>query len=214
MTNETKQDSHWCNYEHGGVYCAFCDAQVVHTNETMKDGDRATIPLAWQNTFDGLLAYVFQDELHNRLTPRVIDIAYTAFMSGACGKNKDDGGPCDWFNDTKPVVEIAIGKIRKELAEARAASPQSGEKATESPEEMMERMTREWAALTPLQQYAIAKGRKQQEAQPDERAAWDNVRFVRDTFKKDIEQGYKTRDKEFAVELLDRAISASQGAKQ
>ena len=99
------------------------------TDETMKDGERVVIPLAWQDTFDGLLAYVLQDDLHNRLTPRVIDIAYTAFMSGACGKNEEDGGRCDWFNDTKPVVEAAIEEIRKELAEARAATPQSGKSA-------------------------------------------------------------------------------------
>jgi hypothetical protein len=89
------------------------------------DDERAQIPLAWQSTFDGLLAYVLQDDLHNRLTPRVIDIAYTAFMSGAAGKNKDDGGPCDWFNDTKPVVQAAIAKLSKDLTEARAAFQQS-----------------------------------------------------------------------------------------
>jgi len=88
--------------------------------EPAQPGERAAIPLAWQDNFDGLLAYVLQDELHNRLTPRVIDIAYTAFMSGACGKNEEDGGRCDWFNDTKPAVEAAIEKIREELAEARA----------------------------------------------------------------------------------------------
>lgn len=61
-----------------------------------------------------LLAYVLQEGIHNRLTPRVIDIAYTAFM---CAKqpNDDDGGPSDWYNDTKPVVEKAIDKLRKDL---------------------------------------------------------------------------------------------------
>jgi hypothetical protein len=59
-----------------------------------------------------LIDYVLQGDLHNRLTPRVVDIAYSAFMSGRSGKNKDDGGPCDWFNDTKPMVNEQIAKIR------------------------------------------------------------------------------------------------------
>lgn len=52
---------------------------------------------------NNLVDYILQDDVHNRLTPRVVDIAYSAFMIGRCGKNKDDGGPCDWFNDTKQM---------------------------------------------------------------------------------------------------------------
>ena len=69
-----------------------------------------------QSNSVGILDYVFQDDLHNRLTPRVVDIAYSAFMLGACGKNKDDGGRCDWFNDTKPMVMEKISEIRAALA--------------------------------------------------------------------------------------------------
>lgn len=36
-------------------------------------------------------------------------------MQGAQGKNKEDGGKCDWFNDTKPMVMDAIGKIKRDL---------------------------------------------------------------------------------------------------
>jgi hypothetical protein len=64
-----------------------------------------------------LVGYVLQDNELNRLTPRVVDIAYSAFMSGRTGKNKDDGGPCDWFNDTKPMVMEQMAKIRRDLAE-------------------------------------------------------------------------------------------------
>lgn len=64
--------------------------------------------------YTDLLAYVLQDDIHNRLTPRVIDIAYTAFMC-AIKPNDEDGGPSDWFNDTKPVVTKAIDKLRKDL---------------------------------------------------------------------------------------------------
>lgn len=35
------------------------------------------------------------------------------------------------------------------------------------------------------------------------REALSTVIFVRDTFKNDLEQGFRTRDKEFAVDLLD-----------
>lgn len=70
---------------------------------------------------EDLTAYILQDAVHNRLTPRVVDIAYSAFMVGRTGKNKDDGGPCDWFNDTKPMVMGQLTKIRKDLAAAQLA---------------------------------------------------------------------------------------------
>jgi len=68
------------------------------------------VPQAWTN----LLAYVLQDDMHNRLTPRVVDIAYTAFCL-AKAPNKEDGGASDWFNDTKPKVAELIEKLRKDL---------------------------------------------------------------------------------------------------
>lgn len=67
-----------------------------------------------------LIDYVLQDDIHNRLTPRVVDIAYSAFMIAKSGKNKDDGGTCDWFNDTKPMVMEQLVKIQKHLAEEAA----------------------------------------------------------------------------------------------
>ena len=67
-----------------------------------------------------LLAYVLQDDVHNRLTPRVIDIAYSAFMQ-AKRPSTEDGGPSDWFNDTKPMIQSAIDKLRHDLTEDRAA---------------------------------------------------------------------------------------------
>lgn len=68
-----------------------------------------------------LVDYVLQDDIHNRLTPRVVDIAYSAFRLGRCGKNNDDGGPCDWFNDTKPMVMDQIAKIRAAIAAEQKA---------------------------------------------------------------------------------------------
>lgn len=62
-----------------------------------------------------VIGYVLQDDLLNRLTPRVVDIAYSAFRLGRSGKNKDDGGPCDWFNDTKPMVMVTISQISAAL---------------------------------------------------------------------------------------------------
>lgn len=76
------------------------------------------VPLAWRNTKDGLVEYILQNDLHNRYTPRIVDIAYTAFMSGSIGKNPDDGGPCDWFNDTRPTVMRLIADIKKDLSAA------------------------------------------------------------------------------------------------
>jgi len=71
---------------------------------------------------DVLIDYVLQDDEHNRLTPRVIDIAFSAFMAAKSGKNKDDGGACDWFNDTRPMVLQQLEKIRKDLANDRGTA--------------------------------------------------------------------------------------------
>lgn len=74
------------------------------------------VPLAWKSSFEGLVAYILQDDLHNRLTPRIVDIAYTAFLL-AKRPNTEDGGESDWFNDTRPVVQEMITKIVKDLKE-------------------------------------------------------------------------------------------------
>lgn len=83
------------------------------------------VPQEWTN----LLAYVLQDYLHNRTTPRVIDIAYTAFTL-AKQPNNEDGGASDWFNDTKPKITELIAKLKKDLVEefaAKSAPAQQGE---------------------------------------------------------------------------------------
>ena len=66
-----------------------------------------------------LMDYVLQHELHNRLTPRIVDIAYSAFMN-ARRPNSDDGGRTDWFTDTKPMVDREIANIRAALASPTA----------------------------------------------------------------------------------------------
>lgn len=73
-----------------------------------------------------LLDYVLQDDIHNRLTPRVIDIAYTAFMR-AKDRNTDDGGATDWFNDTRPAIIEAINKLRNELFTAISDANEANE---------------------------------------------------------------------------------------
>ena len=69
-----------------------------------------------------LTDYVLQADLHNRLTPRVVDIAFYAWQQGRSGKNADDGGPCDWFCDTRPMVMQEIEKIRTALRAITEAS--------------------------------------------------------------------------------------------
>ena len=71
---------------------------------------------------DVLIDYVLQDDEHNRLTPRVIDIAFSAFMAAKSGKNKDDSGSCDWFNDTRPMILQQLEKIRTDLANDRSTA--------------------------------------------------------------------------------------------
>ena len=64
--------------------------------------------------WESVTAYVFQDDLHNRLTPRIVDVAYTAFCL-AKSPNKEDEGSSDWFTDTKPTIERMIDTIYKEV---------------------------------------------------------------------------------------------------
>lgn len=59
------------------------------------------------------LAYAFQDN-HNTSGLRVIDLCYNAFMK-AREPNPDDGGPTDWFTDTKPLMETGIEMIWKSV---------------------------------------------------------------------------------------------------
>ncbi len=44
--------------------------------------------------------------------PAAIDLCYTAFMCGRSGRNTEDGGPCDWFSDTKPLIDRELNRIR------------------------------------------------------------------------------------------------------
>ena len=114
-----------------GIYTVRADAE--HDAKVMRDvtgrdwsvvrlvvadtNDR--VPEAWTN----LLAYVLQEELHNRLTPRVIDIAHAAFMQ-AKRPYDEDGGASDWLNDTRPKVRELIAKLRKDLIEELPGAPQ------------------------------------------------------------------------------------------
>jgi hypothetical protein len=73
-----------------------------------------------------LLDYVLQEEIHNRLEPRVIDIAYTAFMI-AKQPNKEDGGASDWFNDTRPTIMKTISKLHDGFKALSATAREGGE---------------------------------------------------------------------------------------
>ena len=66
----------------------------------------------------GVAEYVLQEDLHNSLTPRVVDIAYNAFLQGG-RPNDEDGGESDWFNDTHPMVVDKIAEIRGSIAAAK-----------------------------------------------------------------------------------------------
>mgnify|MGYP003404656073 CR=1 FL=1 len=88
------------------------------------------LPAPVQEPCAELIDYILQADIHNRLTPRVVDIAYSAWSLGRSGKNMDDGGPCDWFNGTKPMVMTQLAKIKKDLAEE--AQPRKAVKLSDS----------------------------------------------------------------------------------
>jgi hypothetical protein len=69
---------------------------------------------------NNLVDYILQDDVHNRLTPRVVDIAYSAFTFGR--RNT----PHDWFNDTKPMVMEQLAKIKKDMKEEDGIKQQRG----------------------------------------------------------------------------------------
>lgn len=60
------------------------------------------------------LAYILGDG--DGYNPTIRDVAYNAFMRRASGTNPEDGGPCDWMNDTKPLVEKLIERMRARAA--------------------------------------------------------------------------------------------------
>lgn len=98
-----------------GDYDSIKAAQsIIFERDALKAQLADKVPESWTN----LLAYVLQDDVHNRLTPRVIDIAYLAFMA-AKQPNKEDGGASDWFTDTKPMIAEAISKLKKDLIKER-----------------------------------------------------------------------------------------------
>ncbi len=66
------------------------------------------------------LGHLFDIELGNGVTPRIIDACYTAFMQ-AKAPNDEDGGPSDWFTDTRPRVTKIIAKMKKNAAESFTA---------------------------------------------------------------------------------------------
>lgn len=59
------------------------------------------------------LNYIFQDDT-NTAGLRIIDLCYTAFMR-AKDKNDEDGGPTDWFTDTRPLIIEGIDKLRTQV---------------------------------------------------------------------------------------------------
>lgn len=75
--------------------------------------------LAEPSDYIGTVNYIMQDDECNRLTPRIVDVAFSAWRLGRSGENKDDGGPCDWFNDTRPMVMAKIEEIKVALGKAR-----------------------------------------------------------------------------------------------
>lgn len=76
--------------------------------------DRYEIKECELNIEGSLLEYIFQEDVNNRLKPRLIDIGYTAFMN-SFKPNKDDGGKSDWFNDTRPIIQNAIEMLKKDI---------------------------------------------------------------------------------------------------
>lgn len=46
-----------------------------------------------------------------------MDLCYNAFMIGRDMENRENGGRCDWFNDTAPLMIAGIDRLKKETVE-------------------------------------------------------------------------------------------------
>lgn len=64
-----------------------------------------------------LVDYWTQDA-SNTDGPRIVDVAYTAFMGGK-QPNDEDGGPSDWMTDTKPSIVTGIAVMREKALGGR-----------------------------------------------------------------------------------------------
>ncbi len=101
--------------------------EMTQLGEEMDAGDDVAKAVGAERDRTEKLDYFLQEEENNRTWPRLIDIAYTAFMR-AKGKNDEDGGPTDWFTDTKPMIDAEIERARGRLLPAaiRARSAERG----------------------------------------------------------------------------------------
>lgn len=89
-------------------------ADVKDDPEYVRDTSLKAVHKANASVID----YVIQEDVHNCTTPRIIDIAYTAFTL-AKSANDEDGGPTDWFTDTRPAVLKAIKRLADALLKER-----------------------------------------------------------------------------------------------
>jgi hypothetical protein len=55
-------------------------------------------------------------------SPGIMDIAYTAFMA-AKAPNKEDGGPSDWFNDVRPLIQKEVDRLKGRYAAREEGMP-------------------------------------------------------------------------------------------
>ena len=46
-----------------------------------------------------------------------MDLCYNALMIGRNMENREDGGRCDWFNDTAPLMIAGVERLKKETLE-------------------------------------------------------------------------------------------------
>jgi hypothetical protein len=60
------------------------------------------------------LDFLFSTGNRTGESPRILDMIYTVFMHSG-EPNKEDGGPKDWMNDTKPEAEEVIKQARATL---------------------------------------------------------------------------------------------------
>lgn len=91
--------------------------QIVDGLKMLRDGTTATgstptpdAAIAPSQERDDIFAVNVDDDG----VIRIVDLCFTAFMHAKNGKNGDDGGPCDWFNDTYPAVVEKIAEWRSQ----------------------------------------------------------------------------------------------------
>lgn len=102
------------SFEPGSVQI-YPEAALEPWDGLSAESDRLAIENAKMRVF------IFGDAKSSR-HPNLLDLCFDAFTN-ADRPNSEDGGPSDWFNDTKPKIDESLREFAAEINAAAKATP-------------------------------------------------------------------------------------------